>query len=107
MQILVNTDSHTTRTESLVERIEVIAQKELKHQASHLNRVEYFLTDVNSETRAGATDKRCGGEGRIAGQNPGVAEHRSDDIQQAVLEATRQLVRGLEKVISKTRDHRA
>ena len=107
MQILVNTDRHTTRTEDLVERVEAIAQKELKHQASHLTRVEYFLSDVNSETRAGSTDKRCVVEGRIAGQHPVAAEHRSEDIQQAILEATRQLVRGLDKVISKSQDHRA
>ncbi|MDO5667916.1 MAG: HPF/RaiA family ribosome-associated protein [Alcaligenaceae bacterium] len=107
MQILINTDRHTTRTEDLVERVEAIAQKELKHQAPHLTRVEYHLSDVNSESRAGATDKRCLVEGRIAGMKPVAAEHRSEDIQQAILEATRQLVRGLEKVISKSQDHRS
>lgn len=106
MQILVNTDRHTTRTEDLVERVEAIAQKELKHQAQHLTRVEYFLSDVNSELRAGSTDKRCVVEARVAGQNPFAAEHRSENIQEAILEATRQLVRGLEKVISKAQDHR-
>lgn len=107
MQILINTDRHTTRSEDLVERVEAIAQKELKHQAQHLTRVEYHLSDVNSESRAGATDKRCLVEGRVAGMKPVVAEHRSEDIQQAILEATRQLVRSLEKVISKSQDHRA
>jgi ribosome-associated translation inhibitor RaiA len=107
MQILINTDRHTIRNEDLVERVETIAQKELKHQAQHLTRVEYFLSDVNSESRAGSTDKRCVVEGRIAGMKPVTAEHRSEDIQQAILEATRQLVRGLEKVISKSQDHRS
>lgn len=107
MQVLVNTDRHTTRTEELVQRVETIAKKELKHQSQHLTRVEYFLSDVNSELRAGATDKRCLIEARVAGQKPVAAEHRSEDIQQSILEATRQLVRGLEKVISKSQDHRS
>jgi len=46
-------------------------------------------------------------EGRVAGLKPVTAEHHSEDIQQAILEATRQLVRGLEKVISKSQNHRA
>lgn len=106
MQILINTDRHTTRSEELVTRIEAIAQKELKHQAAHLTRVEYHLSDVNSETRSGATDKRCLIEGRIAGRDPVTAEHRGEDIQQAVLEATRQLARGLDRVISKMQNPR-
>ncbi|AVL71809.1 hypothetical protein RP300_02090 [Oligella urethralis] len=107
MQILVNTDRHTTRSEALVQRIEAIAAKELKHQAAHLTRVEYHLSDVNSETRAGATDKRCLVEARVAAMKPVVAEHRSEDIQIAILEATRKLVQGLSKVISKSQDHRS
>ena len=107
MQVLINTDRHIERTADLVERVEAIAQKELKHQAQQLTRVEYHLSDINSETRAGATDKRCLVEGRVAGLKPVTAEHHSEDIQQAILEATRQLVRGLEKVISKSQNHRA
>lgn len=103
MQIQINTDNHIQNTAGLRERVEAVANQELKHQRQHLTRVEVHFSDLNSG-KAGAKDKRCLVEARPAGLQPLSAEHRADTLDLAMTEAVRQLNRVLTSAISKAQE---
>lgn len=68
----------------------------LERFSDRLTRVEVHVGDENGQ-KPGPHDKRCMLEARPAGKDPIVVEEHSDDIYKAVTEATKQMVRSLEK----------
>ncbi|MEM7625587.1 MAG: HPF/RaiA family ribosome-associated protein [Planctomycetota bacterium] len=66
----------------------------LKHVADKVTRVEIHLRDDNA-SKSAANDKRVTMEGRIAGQQPLVVDHATDDLYKSIAEAASKLGRAI------------
>lgn len=103
MQILVNSNSTVTGTESLTERVEGIVEDAVAHFADRITRVEVHLSDVNGE-KQGAIDKRCLLEARVGGLKPVAVTHQAANMSDALHGAAEKLERALSHALERLDD---
>jgi len=101
MQVIVNSDHNITGDESLTARVEAILADSIERFEERITRVEAFLSDANSSSKHGATDKRCVLEARIAGAQSVVASNEASTVLEAIEGAADKLERVLEHAFGK------
>jgi ribosome-associated translation inhibitor RaiA len=67
--------------------------------------VEIHLSDSNGQ-KAGANDKRCLLEARIAGRQPIAVTEEANSLHQAIDGAARKMKRSLDSTLGKLGDHK-
>lgn len=100
MQVQVHTDGKVQGREDVKERVRTMVTDGLARYADRLTRVEVHLSDENS-SKAGADDKRCLMEARVAGMEPVVASHYASTVPVAIDGALDKLRRGLDSAIGR------
>lgn len=105
MQVQVNTDNHIAGTEQLAHWVEAEVTSALERFSDHITRVEVHLSDVNSD-KAGASDKRCVMEARVAGLQPIAVSHQGEALEQAIDGASEKLIRALEHTLGRLADRK-
>ncbi|MEX2401181.1 MAG: HPF/RaiA family ribosome-associated protein [Rhodothermales bacterium] len=101
MLVQVNTDDHIDGSESLAEEIETVVRNSLARFSEQITRVEVHLSDENSDKKAGANDKRCLLETRLAGLRPISANHHAGNVQLAVDGAVEKMKRSLDSTLGR------
>ena len=104
MLIQVNTDKHIDGSEALRREVEAAAQDVLGRFGDRITRVSVHLTDANSGAKAGADDKRCVVEARLAGLEPMSVSDRAATVEDAVEGALGKLSRSIESTLGKLGD---
>lgn len=104
MQIQFNSDNSIEATQDMAINAEATVRSDLEHFGDRVTRVEIHISDENSDTKAGAKDKRCQIEARLAGLDPRSATHNASTIDEAVIGASGKLRRQLESVVGKLND---
>jgi hypothetical protein len=109
MQVQVNTSNGIENKESLQRWANDFLNEALQRFSQDLTSVEMQLTDENHAPKAGAVDKRCMLEARMAGRPPVAVTHYAENQDQAVRGASNKLIHALEHVFGKLdrTDHRA
>jgi ribosome-associated translation inhibitor RaiA len=105
MKIQLNTDSNIVASEGLTVKINAMVEKELKHFAEHITRVEVHLRDENAG-KNGPHDQRCMLEARLEGRPPVAVTEHAATLEQAVSGAAHQLARMLDSKLGKLQNHR-
>ena len=103
MQIQVNAgDVHSSQ--AIQQRVEDEVTQALESWQERVTRVEVHLHDEDGPKHSDA-DKRCVMEVRIAGRDPMVVEHSSDDMYGSIQQAAGKLRRLVHRAIERQRDH--
>jgi len=105
MQIQLNTSNGIENKESLDRWADQELRTQLHRFADDLVRVEVHLSDENGG-RAGAGDKRCVMEARLARQAPAAVTHDAPSIDEAFRGALDRLKRLLDGRTGRSADHR-
>ncbi len=100
MRILINSDSSIAMDAKLVKLIMREATELLDRFSDRLTRVEIHLTDID-RGKTGRVDKRCLVEVRVAGLKPIVASAQTRELETAVNQALRKMVRALDTSLGK------
>ena len=100
MQILLNTDNRLSGSEPLAAQVEDEVRARIDRFSDRVTRVEVHLGDHNG-AKAGAADKRCLLEARLAGLQPISASDRADTIDLAVRGAIDKLKRALDHTLGR------
>lgn len=105
MLVQLQTDRNIEGHEELARRVEDEVRASLAHYGERLTRVEVFLGDDNSAKKAGAADKHCTVEARLAGLRPIAASHAADTVELALDGALESVQRALGHAIGKLQSH--
>ncbi len=105
MRIQFNTDANIDGTEALAQQVEAVIRGTLGHLAEHITRIEVHVSDVNSDSKEGPSDKRCLLEARPARHQPVTASHQAATVAEAVDGATDKLKRALETLFGRLAVH--
>lgn len=100
MQVQVHTDGNIQGREDVTDRVRTTVADALARYADRITRVEVHLSDENS-AKAGADDKRCLLEARVAGMQPIVASHNASALPIAIDGALDKLRRALSSAIGR------
>lgn len=106
MQIQVNTDNHTVGSDGLTRHVESVVEGALGQFGDRITRVEVHLTDQNGSRKAGANDKRCVMEARLAGLQPITVSDSGASLEQAVNGAADKLEKTLKRTLGRLDDPR-
>jgi len=101
MQIEINTDKNISGQGALVQSVEDVLRSDLSRFSDQITRIEVHLSDENSSAKSGMTDKRCLLEVRLAGEHPIAISEQAETIEDAVTDATLQMVNLLETELVK------
>ncbi|ABV37179.1 conserved hypothetical protein [Shewanella sediminis HAW-EB3] len=101
MQIQVNTDKNISGREALAQSVEDVLRSDLSSFSDHITRIEVHLSDEDSSAKSGMTDKRCLLEVRLAGEHPIAISEQAETIEEAVADASQQMVNMLETELVK------
>lgn len=104
MLIQVNTGNGLENTEALQRWASEQLSTTLERFQHDITRVEVQLSDENSG-KAGAADKRCMMEARLAHHQPIAVNHHGETQDEAFRGATRKLLHALDHALGKLRDH--
>lgn len=105
MQIQLNTDHNIQGQESLAQWAESEIKDKLARFRDQITRVEIHLGDA-AAGRAGAVDKRCKLEARLAGRQPVAVSHDAAKVADAFHGALDKLQRSLDSTVGRERDSR-
>lgn len=105
MEIQVNTDHNISSAETLAESIREELHQNLKRFDEYVTRLEVHLSDKNSDKQGGGDDIRCKIEARVEGHQPNVVSHDAANVKQALTGAEDKLIRQLNKIIERQRNH--
>ncbi len=100
MKILINSDSSIAMDAKLAKLIMGEATELLDRFSDRLTRVEIHLTDID-RGKTGKVDKRCLVEVRAARAKPLVASAQTKEVETAVNQALRKMVRALDTSLGK------
>jgi ribosome-associated translation inhibitor RaiA len=103
MQVILNTDNNLTGSEDLTARVEAEVQAAMDRFGERITRVEVHLGDENSG-KAGANDKRCMMEARLAGLAPVAVTAQGESFDLAITAAAEKLERLLESTLGRLDD---
>lgn len=104
MQVQVNHDNHLRIGEEVADRLTRVLESSLSQFADRITRIEMHLGDENAG-KAGASDKRCMLEARLANLEPIAVTHQAESLQLAFEGALEKLDRALGHAIGKLRTH--
>lgn len=104
MKVQLNTDNHVAGHEALEARVEAMLSEQLARFASHLTRVEVFLSDSNAD-KGGDDDKRCALEARMEHERPLGVSHDDETMEKAIRGACHKLASRLDAALAKKRRH--
>lgn len=105
MTFQVRTDSHIENSQELKAEIRAMVDAVLlPRYGDQVRRVEIYLEDTNSRTKAGGRDKRCGAEVHLAGYPAVAVDEHAGTVEQAVRGALGKALRLLDKSIGRLRD---
>lgn len=104
MLIQVNTGNGLENTEALQRWANEHLTDTLGRFEQDITRVEVQLSDENSG-KAGAADKRCMMEARLAHHQPVAVSHHGETQDEAFRGAARKLLHALDHALGKSRDH--
>lgn len=104
MQVHVNTDKNI-QGEDLADRVRGMVSDTLARYGERVTRVDVHLSDENS-TKAGADDKRCLLEARLAGMRPIAVSHQAEALLLAIDGALEKLTRALDSDIGRREEKR-
>ena len=105
MQIQVNTDHNIDGRERVAEYVREVVEHAVSHFEQRVTRVEVHLSDDNGD-KAGADDKRCVMEARVASIDPIAVSHRGPNIDEAIHGAAAKLKRCLASELGRAHAHR-
>lgn len=108
MKVLVNTSNGIENKDSLERWATEFLNERLARFADDLTTVEVQVTDENHGAKAGAADKRCMLEARIAGHPPVAVTNYGPDQNLAIRGACEKLEHALDHTFGKLdrREHR-
>lgn len=101
MLIQIETDSNIEGDDTLTEQVEAVVRNTLDRLSEQITRVSIHLSDENSDKKAGAEDKRCLLEARLAGLQPISVSHQAATLEQAVDGAVQKLKRSLDSTLGR------
>jgi ribosome-associated translation inhibitor RaiA len=101
MQIQINTDHNISGQDALAQSVEDVLRSELSRFSDHITRIEVHLSDESSSAKSGMMDKRCLLEVRLAGERPIAISEHAETIDEAVTDATQQMLHLLETELVK------
>ncbi|REJ79377.1 MAG: HPF/RaiA family ribosome-associated protein [Acidobacteria bacterium] len=104
MQFQFNTDNSIEADQQMADSAESVVTNDLSHFGDRVTRIEVHVTDENSGSKAGANDKKCVIEARLAGLEPRSASHNASTVQEAVAGASGKIRRQLESVVGKLKN---
>lgn len=104
MLIQVNTDSNIEGDNALTQEVETVVRETLDRFSEHITRVEVHLSDENSADKAGANDKRCLLEARLAGRQPVAVSDQAPTVAQAVAGAADKMKRMMVSTLGRLED---
>ncbi len=104
MDVLVNTDSSVEGHQAFAQEVETIITNAISRFSDRVTRIEVHLTDENAQ-KAGADDKKCVIEARIAGRQPVAVTHHASGLHQAAAGAADKLKRVLDTTFGKLATH--
>ena len=104
MLIQVNTDSNIEGDNALAQEVETVVRETLDRFSEHITRVEVHLSDENSADKAGANDKRCLLEARLAGRQPVAVSDQAPTVAQAVAGAADKMKRMMVSTLGRLED---
>lgn len=104
MQVQVNHDNHLRIGEEVADRLTRVLESSLSQFADRITRIEMHLGDENAG-KAGASDKRCMLEARLANLEPIAVTHQAESLQLAFEGALEKLDRALGNAIGKLQTH--
>ena len=102
MLVQFNTGRNIEATEALAVEAEAVVRETLDRFVERITRVEVHLSDENSD-KAGADDKRCLLEARLAGRQPIAVSHQAATLEQAISGAADKMRSSLETVFGRLR----
>ena len=105
MQIQINTDRNISGAQTFAQRVEETLESALDRYSDQITRVEVHLSDENSSSKSGASDKRCLLEVRLAGRQPTSVSDQAETIEQAVAGAAQKMVNSIESELGKLSKH--
>lgn len=103
MLVQVNTDGSVDHG-AIASQAEATVEAALSRFGERITRVEVHLSDSNSH-KAGADDKRCMMEARIAGRAPVAVSHNAPAFGPAISGAAEKLRRALESALGRAGQH--
>lgn len=101
MLIQIETDSNIEGDDTLTQQVEAVVRNTLDRLSEQITRVSIHLSDENSDKKAGAEDKRCLLEARLAGLQPISVSHQAATLEQAVDGAVQKLKRSLDSTLGR------
>ena len=104
MLIQVHTGNGVENTEALQRWASEHLNETLDRFQQDVTRIEVQLSDENSG-KAGAADKRCMLEARLAHRQPVAVNHHGETQDEAFRGAARKLLHALDHALGKLRDH--
>ncbi len=104
MQIQVNSDHNVETPEGFANYVCKVIEQTLEHQQSQITRIEVHVSDENGG-KAGANDKRCVMEARLAGRKPIAVTNQADTLNEVIGGAVDKLKHALGSILSKEHDH--
>ncbi len=100
MKIQFNSDESIEARDALGRHAAEVARKSLGRFSEQVTRVEIHVRDVNGD-KAGADDKQCLFEARLAGRRPVSVRERAGTLHQAIEGAARKMERRLASTLGK------
>lgn len=101
MHIQISTDSNIEGGNALTQKLEAVVRDTLDRFSEQITRVEMHLSDENSDSKLGASDKRCLLEVRLAGRQPIAVSHQALNLEQAVVGAAEKMERSLDSTLGR------
>lgn len=101
MQVLLNTDANTDGRHEMAEHLEGVVKDAMGRFVDHVTRVEAYLTDANSQAKAGPDDIHCTLEARLAHHEPVVVKDHAPTAHQAINGAAAKLKRAVSTILAK------
>ena len=105
MQIQLNTSNGIENKDKLVRWAETELKETLSRFADEVTRVEVHLSDENGD-KAGASDKRCTMEARLANHQPIAVSNHASTLDEAFRGASGKLKRLIENTLGRLDSHR-
>lgn len=101
MLVQISTDKNIQGDNALTQRIEAVVRDTLDRFGEQITRVEVHLSDENSDSKLGTSDKRCLVEVRLAGRQPIAVSHQAPTLEQAVVGAAERMERSLASTLGR------
>ena len=104
MQIQINTDHNIKGHEALIAQITDAVENALSRFSEHITHAEVYLSDENSDKKAGHDDIRCMLEARLEGRPAIAVTHQATTLDEALDGAADKLANLVESTLGRLHD---